>query len=111
METLTGGLQPRDMSALLLTNILAFLILLWILKRFAWGPLLRMIDARRDKTGVAVTSRRLARGEIILAGFPAGAELDVRIDERTSTDKADESGRVTLKFREHGTNRVEVRLR
>ena len=34
-----------------------------------------------------------------------------RIDERTSTDKADESGRVTLKFREHGTNRVEVRLR
>lgn len=49
METLTGGLQPRDMIALLLTNILAFLILLWILKRFAWGPLLRMIDARREK--------------------------------------------------------------
>jgi F-type H+-transporting ATPase subunit b len=49
METLTGGLQPRDMIALLVTNILAFLVLLWILKRFAWGPLLRMIDARREK--------------------------------------------------------------
>src|SRR5439155_22334185 len=31
------------------TQILGFLILLWGLKRFAWGPVLRMLEARRQK--------------------------------------------------------------
>jgi F-type H+-transporting ATPase subunit b len=33
----------------LLTHIVGFLIALWILKRYAWGPLLGMLDERRDK--------------------------------------------------------------
>lgn len=34
---------------LLLTHSVGFLITLWILKKFAWGPLLNMMDERRDK--------------------------------------------------------------
>lgn len=33
----------------LLTHALGFLIVLWILKRFAWGPLLSMLEERRKK--------------------------------------------------------------
>jgi F-type H+-transporting ATPase subunit b len=32
---------------LVVTQILGFLILLWILRRFAWGPVLKMLEDRR----------------------------------------------------------------
>src|SRR5687767_7607346 len=32
-----------------LTQILGFLILVWVLRRNAWGPLLGMLEARREK--------------------------------------------------------------
>lgn len=34
---------------MLLTHALGFLITLWILKKFAWGPLLNLMDERREK--------------------------------------------------------------
>ena len=49
MEALTQGLQGKDIIALLLTNIVAFLIFFFVLKKYAWVPLLAMLDARRDK--------------------------------------------------------------
>lgn len=49
MEALTQGLMPADILKLLVTNIVAFLLLLWILSKFAWGPLLNVIDGRREK--------------------------------------------------------------
>jgi len=33
----------------LLTHALGFLITLWILKKYAWGPLLKLLDERRQK--------------------------------------------------------------
>lgn len=33
---------------LLFTQIVGFLIVLWVLKRFAWGPVLGMLEARRQ---------------------------------------------------------------
>lgn len=35
--------------AQLVTHAIGFLITLWILKKFAWGPLLAMMDERREK--------------------------------------------------------------
>lgn len=35
--------------ALLITHAIGFLITLWILKKFAWGPLMAMMDERRNK--------------------------------------------------------------
>jgi F-type H+-transporting ATPase subunit b len=33
----------------ILTQILAFLLFAWILKRFAWGPIVNLLDERREK--------------------------------------------------------------
>ncbi|UCD64907.1 MAG: F0F1 ATP synthase subunit B [Candidatus Zixiibacteriota bacterium] len=33
----------------IITHAIGFLITLWILKKFAWGPLLAMIEERREK--------------------------------------------------------------
>lgn len=33
----------------LLTTVAGFLILVWILRKFAWGPILDLIDQRREK--------------------------------------------------------------
>ena len=49
MEALTQGLARGDVIALLATNILAFLIFVFVLRKVAWGPLLQMLDDRRDK--------------------------------------------------------------
>ncbi len=32
-----------------LTQILGFLLMVWILRRYAWGPLIGMLEARREK--------------------------------------------------------------
>jgi F-type H+-transporting ATPase subunit b len=34
---------------LMLTQVLGFLILVWILGRFAWGPIMAQLEARRQK--------------------------------------------------------------
>ncbi len=33
----------------LLTTVIGFLVLVWILRKFAWGPILDLIDQRREK--------------------------------------------------------------
>ena len=32
-----------------LTQIIGFLLMVWILRRYAWGPVLGMLEARRQK--------------------------------------------------------------
>lgn len=38
-------IDPRQV----LTQILGFLILMWLLRKFAWGPVLGMLEARRER--------------------------------------------------------------
>jgi F-type H+-transporting ATPase subunit b len=49
---------------LVLTQVLAFLLLVWIMGRFAWRPLVAMLEARRkriaDDLAAAEQSKRLA---------------------------------------------------
>ena len=49
MEALTNGLQPADILRLLVTNIVAFLIFVFLLRKWAWGPLIAMLDERKEK--------------------------------------------------------------
>jgi F-type H+-transporting ATPase subunit b len=53
------------------TQILGFLILLWILRRFAWGPVLQMLEARRQKIAgeFAEAERRKAAADELKAQF------------------------------------------
>ena len=55
-----------EILAQFVVNILAFLLLLWILKKFAWGSLLKLIDERREKIAsefdrIEKTQRELAQ--------------------------------------------------
>ena len=34
---------------LVITQILGFLLTIWILKKYAWGPVINILEARRDK--------------------------------------------------------------
>ncbi len=47
------------------TQILGFLILLWGMKKFAWGPMLNMLEARRQKIAAefAEAERRQAEAD------------------------------------------------
>jgi len=65
-----------------LTQILGFLILVWALRRFAWGPLLGMLEARRKRiAGEFEEAERLkaeardlkARYEVEIRGLEAQA--------------------------------------
>ena len=47
------------------SQILSFLLLLWVLRRFAWKPLLTMLDQRR--THIEQELRQVAQGKIELA--------------------------------------------
>lgn len=44
-------MSPETIRTLsqILTQLLAFLIFAWIMKRFAWRPILRLLDERRER--------------------------------------------------------------
>lgn len=70
MEAAPGGLSAIgiDVSALLF-QVVNFAILLWLLKRFAYRPIVKLLEARRQKieesltTAEAVAKDKLALGE------------------------------------------------
>ena len=45
------------------TQIIGFLLMLWILRRFAWGPLTAMLEARREKIASDFRDAERTRGE------------------------------------------------
>jgi len=49
---------------LFIWTILTFLVLLWLLKRFAWGPLLAALDRREQVIAGAVEDARKAKEEL-----------------------------------------------
>ena len=89
METLTNGLFGPDIIKLLATNIFAFLILLWILRKFAWGPILGMLDARRDKirTDYAAAQGKIDEAEDLRQDF----EGKITAIQQTEREKVQEA--------------------
>ena len=57
----------------LVTQIIGFLIVLWVLRRYAWGPVLGMLEARRARiAGEVAASERLHReAEALKAEYEA----------------------------------------
>jgi F-type H+-transporting ATPase subunit b len=71
MEALTNGLQPADILRLLVTNIVAFVIFVWLLRKWAWGPLIAMLDERKDKIrgDFATAEGKVAEAEQLRSAF------------------------------------------
>ncbi len=69
-----------QLLAQFVVNILAFLLLLAILKRFAWGAVLKLIDERRQRIEAEFAAIEQARGE--LAGLKTQYEQSLaKIEE------------------------------
>lgn len=56
-------MQLIDLSVLI-THVIAFVIVLWILRRFAWGPVLGFLEARREKIAAEFSEIDQQRAEV-----------------------------------------------
>jgi F-type H+-transporting ATPase subunit b len=59
-----------------LTQILGFLLMLWILRKYAWGPVLNMLEERRQK--IAGEFQEADRRKAEADGLKAKYEQDLR---------------------------------
>ena len=75
----------------LIVQIVAFLILIWILKRFLWGPLMAVMDDRKKRIADGIAAAEQGRKEL--------EEAEVRVAEaieearRRATEIIDNSNR------------------
>jgi len=52
------------LPAQIFTQIIGFLLLLWLLGKYAWGPLLKVLDDRREKIATEFSEIKTTRGEL-----------------------------------------------
>lgn len=57
------------------TQILGFLILLWVMRKFAWGPVLASLEARRQKIAGDFAAAERAKAEALESKAKYEAEL------------------------------------
>nr|MEE4268530.1 F0F1 ATP synthase subunit B [Candidatus Krumholzibacteria bacterium] len=77
----------------LLTQMAGFIILVWILKKFAWGPILDLLDQRRDKIDgdYQAAEKNLAEAEQLKGDFESKL-TDIKVIEREKVQEAVKRG-------------------
>ena len=75
------------------TTLAGFVIVVWILGRFAWGPVLEMLDARREKISAdyAEAEKALGEAEELKGDFQAKLG-DIKVIEREKVQEAVKRG-------------------
>lgn len=131
MDALTQGLGRQDILQLLVTNVIAFVIFLLILRKFAWGPLMALLDARRDKikADYATAAGKLGEAEQLRADYDTklaeikalererlqeavkrGEEIASRIEQEARAKAGEFMGKAEAELdREVGAARLELR--
>ncbi|MEO5616271.1 MAG: F0F1 ATP synthase subunit B [Candidatus Eisenbacteria bacterium] len=71
------------------TQILGFLILLWVMRKFAWGPVMATLEARRQKIAGEFAAAEKARAEA--AETKARFETELRGIEARSRQRLQEA--------------------
>lgn len=66
-----GGLRPGDMFY----TLFAFILLLWILKKVAWGPLMKMMEEREQYVAGEIEAAEKSRKEAEQAAKEAQEQL------------------------------------
>lgn len=85
---------------LLLSQIVNFLILLFILKKFLYGPIVKMLSDRREKVAKSMEDCRAAEEKLAAAEIESKKILDKAVDEADKIAKAakksaqDEAGKI-----------------
>ncbi len=87
-------LIPPQLIAEVLTHIIAFLLLFWVLKRFAWRPVISLLDERRRVVRESIEGAEQKEKEAGMLREKYQGMID-RIDEdaRTRMNQAIEEGR------------------
>jgi F-type H+-transporting ATPase subunit b len=78
-------IDPRQV----LTQILGFLILMWMLRKFAWGPVLAMLEARREK--IAGQFREAEKRQADAEALRAKYEQEMKSVEAIARQRMQES--------------------
>jgi F-type H+-transporting ATPase subunit b len=88
--------------ALIITQVIGFLIALWILKAFAWKPLLGMLEARRKKIADDLGEAEKVRSDADrLLDEYRGKLRDIDNEARTRIQEAvSEANRISAEIRE-----------
>ena len=89
---------------LILTHIVGFLITVWILKKFAWKPILGIMQERRQKIKAEFDTieRQRTEAAAVLAEYQAKLK-DIEVEARQKIAEAIHSGnQVAAELREHG---------
>lgn len=78
----------------LITHLVSFVIALWLLKKFAWGPILNLLDERRNK--IAGEFQEIEKGKDDVESLKS--EYESKLDEidnerRATIVKAVEEGK------------------
>ena len=91
---------------LVVAQIICFFLVLWLLRRFLWGPALKMLDQRRDRIAAELKAVEDAKGHVAtlkkdyethLAKIDEEAQAKFKKIEREADDRArelKEQGRV-----------------
>lgn len=79
--------------AQIITTILGFLLVVWILAKYAWGPILTLLDQRREKIrkDFADAEKALADADKLKADFEAKL-ADIKTIERERVQEAVKRG-------------------
>jgi F-type H+-transporting ATPase subunit b len=72
-----------------LTQIFGFLLMVWVLRRYAWGPLMTLLDERRDK--IAAEFAEAERLKTEAAEARARFEQEMRSIEAHARQKLNEA--------------------
>lgn len=77
----------------LLTTAVGFILFVWVLAKFAWGPILNLLDARRQKIegDYAAAEKNLADAEQLKGEF-ASKLADIKSIERERVQEAVKRG-------------------
>jgi F-type H+-transporting ATPase subunit b len=77
----------------LLTTLVGFLLMVWILSKYAWGPILDLLDQRREKIekDYVDAEQTLESAKGLEAGFEAKL-VDIKVLERERVQEAVKRG-------------------
>lgn len=86
----------------IITNILGFLLLFFGLKRFAWGPILGLLDARREKIGkdFAAAEEAKQRAEAIRTDYESKLREIDAMSRKKIEEAMREAGQLAAEMKE-----------
>ncbi len=89
---------------LIITHIIGFVVTVWILKKFAWGPLMGILEERRQKIKSEFDDIETGKAELadIKADFEAKLKDIDNLSRQRLTEAIKEGQRVAAEIKEDG---------